>query len=52
VVGLFGYLVKGAHDAGWPVEPTTATAVFVPIAVLSIWWVVRSIRKRHIAGED
>lgn len=52
VVGLFGYLVKGAHDAGWAhVEPTTATAAFVPVAVLFIWWLVRRIRKHHIAGE-
>lgn len=51
VVGLFGYLVKGAHDAGWPVEPTLATAVFVPIAVLAIWWTVRRIRNRHVGNE-
>ncbi len=51
VVGLFGYLVKGAHDAGWHVEPTLATAVFVPIAVLSIWWTVRRIRNRHVGHE-
>jgi uncharacterized membrane-anchored protein len=51
VVGLFGYLVKGAHDAGWPVEPTLATAAFVPIAVLLIWWTVRRIRHRHV-GHD
>jgi uncharacterized membrane-anchored protein len=51
VVGLFGYLVKGAHDAGVHVEPTLATALFVPVAVLAIWWVVRRIRSRHIGGE-
>ncbi|ARQ02577.1 DUF3422 family protein [Pseudorhodoplanes sinuspersici] len=51
VVGLFGYLVKGAHDAGWPIEPSLATAAFVPIAVLAIWWTVRRIRSRHI-GRD
>lgn len=51
VVGLFGYLVKGAHDAGWPIEPSLATAAFVPIAVLSIWWTVRRIRSRHIGKE-
>jgi uncharacterized membrane-anchored protein len=51
VVGLFGYLVKGAHDAGVPVEPTLATALFVPLAVLAIWWVVRRIRSRHIGKE-
>lgn len=52
VVGLFGYLVKGAHEAGLVhVEPSYATAAFVPVAVLFIWWLVRRIRKRHIAGE-
>jgi uncharacterized membrane-anchored protein len=51
VVGLFGYLVKGLHDAGWPVEPTFATAIFVPVAVLAIWWTVRRIRHRHVGSE-
>jgi len=53
VVGLFGYLVKGLHDTGrLPVDPSVATAAFVPIAAFSIWWTVRSIRKKHIADED
>ena len=53
VVGLFGYLVKAAYDTGrLPVETSIVTAAFVPIAAFAIWWTVRSIRKRHIAGED
>lgn len=51
VVGLFAYLVKGAHDAGWHIEPTLATAAFVPVAVLAIWWTVRRIRNRHVGKE-
>lgn len=52
VVGLFGYLVKGAHESGLlHIEPSLATASFVPFAALFIWWLVRRIRKRHIAGE-
>lgn len=52
VVGLFGYLVKAAHDSGHiHVEPTIATALFVPIAALAIWLMVRSIRRSHIADE-
>ncbi len=50
VVGLFGYLVKGLHDEGVPVDISLATAAFVPVAVLAIWWVVRRIRRRHIAS--
>ena len=35
VVGLFGYLVKGVHDEGVPVDISLATALFVPVAVLA-----------------
>jgi uncharacterized membrane-anchored protein len=52
VVSLFGYLAKAAHDSGVSVEPTIATAAFVPVAALTIWWTVRRIRKRHVSGED
>lgn len=53
VVGLFGYLVKGGHDAGLlHIEPSYITAAFVPVAVLLIWWIVRRIRNRHIAGAE
>lgn len=51
VVGLFGYLVKGLHDEGVPVDISLATALFVPVAVLAIWWVVRRIRRKHVAGD-
>jgi uncharacterized membrane-anchored protein len=51
VVGLFGYVVKGAHERGVPVDPTVATAAFVPVAILAIWWVVRRIRRRHVGTE-
>ncbi len=49
-VGLFGYLVKGATDEGMPIEPSLAVGIFVPVAVLLVWWVVRRIRRRHMAG--
>jgi uncharacterized membrane-anchored protein len=48
VVGLLGYLVKAAHEAGAPLDPGLATAVMVPIVVLLIWWIVRRIRLRHV----
>ena len=51
MVGLFGYLMKGLHEKGLPVDPTIASALFVPVAVLAIWWTVRRIRKRHISAE-
>jgi uncharacterized membrane-anchored protein len=53
VVGLFGYLAKGVYDAGVPFDVSLATAAFVPVAALLIWWTVRRIRRRHIdAGSD
>jgi uncharacterized membrane-anchored protein len=51
VVALFGHVVEGLHDKGVPVEPTLATAVFVPTAVLTVWWTVRRIRRKHIGRE-
>ncbi len=27
------------------------TTLFVPLAAVTVWWVVRNIRRRHIAGE-
>jgi uncharacterized membrane-anchored protein len=51
VVGLFHYLMEGLHDKGVPVNTTLATALFVPVAMLGIWFLVRRIRKQHIGGE-
>jgi uncharacterized membrane-anchored protein len=52
VVGLFGYMVKGAKDAGLKVDPGIATAIFVPFALAAIWWMVRRLRLRHTRGTD
>jgi uncharacterized membrane-anchored protein len=52
VVGLFGYLVKGLSEEGVPVDITLATALFVPVAVAAIWFVLRRIRRKHIAAGD
>ena len=52
VVGLFGYLVKAAHDTGrLGIEPNYVIAAFVPIAALTIWSVVRRIRAKHVGNE-
>ena len=52
VVALFGYIVKGAHDRGLPVDTTLATAVFVPFALAGIWWLVHHIRMKHMKGAE
>jgi uncharacterized membrane-anchored protein len=51
VVSLFGYLAKGAKDAGFlPVDVGVATALFVPVALLCVWAAVRRIRRGHGEG--
>jgi uncharacterized membrane-anchored protein len=51
VVGLFGYLVKGLHDAHLlRIDPALATGAFVPVAVLLVWWIGRRVRSKHIKG--
>lgn len=52
LVSLFGYLAKAAHEADYlRVEPAYAIAVFIPIASLTIWLMVRRIRKHHVPDE-
>lgn len=52
VVGLFGYLAKGAFYQGGPVDPALLVAGFVPIAVAGVWLTVRRIRSRHGDTEE
>lgn len=47
VVGLFSYLIKGFEDKLPGISSSMATAVFVPVALLVIWLVVRRIRHHH-----
>ncbi|CUU41186.1 hypothetical protein BVIRIDIS_01740 [Blastochloris viridis] len=47
VVGLVGYIAKGASDAGAPVSPGLITAAAVPVVVLVLWRLVRRIRRKH-----
>lgn len=50
VVSLFGYLAKAAHESHLvAVEPVILTALFVPVAAISIWWTIRRIRMKHMA---
>ncbi len=48
VLGLFGYVFKGAHEAGLlRLEPALATALALPVVVVGMWLIVRRIRKSH-----
>ena len=50
VVGLMAYLLKGAEGRLFGLSVDMATALFVPVAVLAIWLVVRRIRRGHGEG--
>lgn len=52
VVSLFGYVAKGAHDYGLHVDPSLATAAFVPVAVGVIWIIIHNIRMRHLKNDS
>lgn len=47
VLGLVGYLAKGAKEAGAPIAPELATALAALPVVAGVWWLVRRIRRRH-----
>lgn len=51
VVGLIGYLAKGAKPFGFNLYPDYVTAISVPLVVLGVWYVVRRIRKTHRDSE-
>ena len=46
VLGLLGYLLKGAHALGWPFSAEASIAVAVPLVVLAVWWALRQLHRR------
>lgn len=52
VVGLVGYLAKGAKDAGLAISPAIATAAAVPIVAVAVWWIVHRIRHKFTKSDE
>ncbi len=52
VVGLFSYIAKGLEKDLPFISSTLATALFVPVALFVVWFIVRRIRKRHDESTD
>ncbi len=48
IVGLFSYIAKGVEKDFPFLSSTFATALFVPIALITVWLMVRRIRNRHV----
>lgn len=47
VVGLIGYVAKGASTLDHFFAPEVVTAASVPLAILLVWWGVRRVRRAH-----
>ena len=53
VLGLLGYLLKGAQKIGWPFGVEVSIAVAVPVVVITVWWSLRQLHHRVIgSGHD
>jgi uncharacterized membrane-anchored protein len=50
IVGLVGYLAKGAQKVGWPFSPESTTAVAIPLVAVAVWWSLRRVH-HSIAGK-
>jgi uncharacterized membrane-anchored protein len=46
LVGLLGYLLKGAKAAGIPVNTDLATGVAVPVLAVVVWMGLRALRRK------
>ena len=51
VVGLIGYLAKGARAIGWPFSPEATVAVAVPVVAVAVWWSLRRLHHRIVGHE-
>jgi len=49
VVGLVGYVAKGAKAAHVPVEPDVAVAVAIPVVAVTVWFLIHRVR-RHFSA--
>lgn len=52
VLGLLGYLAKGAQKLGSPFAPEATIAVAVPVVVLVVWWSLRSVHHSIVGRDD
>jgi uncharacterized membrane-anchored protein len=46
IVGLVGYLAKGAQKIGWPVSSELTMALAIPVVGGVVWWSLRQMHRR------
>ena len=55
VLGLLGYVLRGAQQLGWPFGVEASIAVAVPVVVFTVWWSLRRLHHRlasHAARDE
>lgn len=45
-VGLLKFGLNAMAAAGWPVNPEIGVGLSVPVIVLTVWWLIRRVRRR------
>jgi uncharacterized membrane-anchored protein len=50
IVGLLGYVAKGATKIGWPWSAESTTAVAIPVVLLAVWWSLRQMHHRIVGN--
>ena len=52
IVGLIGYLAKGAKVLGWPLTAENTTALAISLVALGVWWFISRIHLRLTGHPD
>ena len=52
IVGLLGYLAKGATKLGWPLSAESTTAMAIPVVLVSVWWSLRRMHHRIVGSNQ
>jgi uncharacterized membrane-anchored protein len=45
-VGLLKFGMNAMAAAGWPVNPDIGAGLSVPVVVVTVWWLIRKVRRR------
>ncbi|HMS26123.1 MAG TPA: DUF3422 domain-containing protein [Burkholderiaceae bacterium] len=46
IVGLIGYVAKGAQKMNWPLSSEMTSAIAVPFVALLVWWSLKRVHRK------
>ena len=46
IVGLIGYVAKGAQKMNWPLSSEMTSAIAVPFVALVVWWSLKRVHRK------